>query len=118
MRSDILERFIPNRRFKIIEGSFDEVLPGLTGNGIKPGMVFIDGNHSKEPVMKYFNRIAELSDTGTVIIIDDINYSKEMAEAWNEIKIHRKVSVSIDLFRMGILFFREGINHNNYIIRY
>jgi predicted O-methyltransferase YrrM len=115
-RQNFIEAGLSN--IKIIEGSFEEVLQGLVDNGIKPGMVFIDGNHRKEPVMKYFNRIAELSDTGTVIIIDDINYSKEMAETWNEIKIHRKVSVSIDLFRIGILFFREGINHNNYIIRY
>ena len=62
--------------------------------------------------------LAEFSDSKTVIIIDDINYSKEMAEAWKEIKLHPKVSVSIDIFRMGILFFREGINHNNYVIRY
>ncbi len=103
---------------KIFEGPFDEVLPGLAKTGVNPGLVFIDGNHRKEPVMKYFNQLAELSNNKTVIIIDDINYSNEMTEVWNEIKLHERVSVSIDLFRMGIVFFREGINHNNYIIRY
>ena len=103
---------------KIFEGPFDEVLPGLAETGVNPGLVFIDGNHRKEPVVKYFNKLAEISSDKTVIIIDDINYSNEMTEAWNEIKLHEKVSVSIDLFRMGIVFFREGINHNNYIIRY
>jgi predicted O-methyltransferase YrrM len=103
---------------KVLEGPFDEFLPGFSTAGVKPGLVFIDGNHRKAPVIKYFNMIAELADTKTVIIIDDINYSKEMANAWDEIKRHKKVSVSIDIFRMGILFFREGINHNDYIIRY
>jgi predicted O-methyltransferase YrrM len=103
---------------RILEGQFDEVLQGFSIKDSKPGLVFIDGHHRKEPVIKYFNQMAELSDSKTVIIIDDINYSKEMAEAWDEIKLHKKVSVSIDIFRMGILFFREGINHNNYIIRY
>jgi predicted O-methyltransferase YrrM len=102
----------------MLEGPFDEVLPVLVASDEKPGLVFIDGNHRKAPVINYFNQIAELSDYKTVIIVDDINYSKEMAEAWDELKLHKKVSVSIDLFRMGILFFREGINHNNYIIRY
>jgi hypothetical protein len=41
-----------------------------------------------------------------------------MAEAWDELKQHGKVSVSIDIFRMGILFFKEGISHNEYVIRY
>jgi predicted O-methyltransferase YrrM len=103
---------------KIIEGSFDEILPGVLSGGVKPGLVFIDGNHRKEAVIKYFNQIAEISDGRTVVIIDDISYSRGMAEAWKEVKLHKKVSVSIDINRMGILFFREGINHNNYIIRY
>ena len=102
----------------ILEGQFEEILPGLLTSVVSPGLVFIDGNHRKEPVINYFNMIAEFSDRNTVVIIDDINYSIEMSQAWNEIKLHEKVSVSIDIFRMGILFFREGINHNHYIIRY
>ena len=115
-RQNFVEAGLNN--IKILEGPFDEILPGFATTGVKPGLVFIDGNHRKDAVIKYFNQIAELSDNKTVIIIDDINHSKEMAEAWDEIKLHKKVSVSIDIFRMGILFFREGINHNNYIIRY
>jgi predicted O-methyltransferase YrrM len=103
---------------KVIDGSFDDVLPELVKAGVKPGLVFIDGNHRKEPVIRYFNQLAKFSDNKTVIIIDDINYSKEMAEAWKEIKLNEKVTVSIDIHRMGICFFREGINPNNYIIRY
>jgi predicted O-methyltransferase YrrM len=106
------------KNIMVLVGPFEEILPGFATIGVTPGLVFIDGNHRKEPVIKYFNLMAELSDTSTVIIIDDIDYSKEMAEAWDKIRLHKKVSVSIDIFRMGILFFREGINHNNYRIRY
>jgi predicted O-methyltransferase YrrM len=107
-----------HNNIKILTGSFDEILPELALNSIRPGLVFIDGNHRKAPVMRYFNKIAEISDSKTVVIIDDINYSNEMAEVWTEIKLHKKVTISIDIFRMGILFFREGITHNDYIIRY
>jgi predicted O-methyltransferase YrrM len=103
---------------KILEGSFEEILPSFAKNPDTPGLVFIDGNHRKEPVIRYFNEIAAISGRDTVVIVDDINYSKEMAEAWNELKKHERVSVSIDVFRMGILFFREGISHNEYVIRY
>ena len=54
--------------------------------------------------------MAEISDNNTVIIIDDIHYSKEMEEAWNEIKQYEKVICTVDIFRMGIVFFREGID--------
>ena len=103
---------------EIFTGSFDEILPDITNPGSKPGLVFIDGNHRKEPTIRYFNRMAEISDSKTVIIIDDIYSSKEMEEAWIEIKRYKKISLTIDIFRMGIVFFRETINHNDYIIRY
>lgn len=103
---------------EVISGAFDEILPVLMKSRKKPGLVFIDGNHSKKPVLSYFNKIAEISDKKTVIVIDDIYYSREMGEAWNEIKRCKKVSLTIDIYRMGIVFFREGINHNDYIFRY
>lgn len=101
-----------------LTGSFDEMLPFVFKNGAKPGLVFIDGDHRKEPVLRYFGKIAEASDNNTVIVIDDIYYSKEMEEAWNEIKINEKVMVAVDIFRMGIVFFRKGITKQNYIVRH
>lgn len=98
-------------------GSFDDIIKDF-GVEMKPGLVFIDGNHRKEPVLRYFNKIADISDSATVVILDDIYYSKEMAEAWNEIKLNKKVSVSVDIFRMGICFFRKGLKPNSYVIRY
>jgi predicted O-methyltransferase YrrM len=103
---------------EMFEGSFEEILPVITKCNEKPGLVFIDGDHRKEPVIDNFKRIVEASDTRTVVIVDDISYSPEMEEAWNEIKQDKRVSFTIDIFRMGIVFFRTGINHNDYIIRY
>jgi predicted O-methyltransferase YrrM len=99
-------------------GSFDDCLPAVLGSSSAPGMVFIDGNHRKEPVMKYFEMIAQKSSGNTVVVIDDIYHSPEMKDAWQSIKSHKKVSVTIDVFRMGIVFFREGINSNHFIVRH
>jgi predicted O-methyltransferase YrrM len=103
---------------KIFTGSFEENIPEIIGSGLKPGMIFIDGNHRKEPVIEYFNKMASVSDSKTVIIIDDIYSSRGMKEAWNEIKTFEKVTLTVDIYRMGIVFFRKGMNRNHYIIRY
>jgi len=99
-------------------GSFDELLPQLTDGKISPGMVFIDGNHRKEPTIRYFNSIADISSGSTLVVIDDIHSGDEMEEAWSIIKDHGRVSVTVDIFRMGLVFFREGISRGHYIIRY
>jgi predicted O-methyltransferase YrrM len=103
---------------RLLNGSFEDLLPQIKSEKVCPGLVFIDGNHRKEPVINYFNQVAEMSGNKTVVIIDDINYCREMAEAWSVIKNHRKVTFSIDIFRMGIVFFRKGMTRFNYVIRY
>jgi predicted O-methyltransferase YrrM len=103
---------------RLLNGSFDELLPLIKSENVCPGLVFIDGNHRKEPIVRYFNKVADMSANRTVVIIDDINSSQEMAEAWSEIKNHRNVTLSIDIFRLGMVFFREGISRSSYVIRY
>lgn len=105
------------KNIKLLKGPFDESLDFITQN-VNLGLVFIDGNHRKEPLLKYFVTMAEISTPQTVIIIDDIHSSREMEEAWKIIKDHQRVSITIDIFRMGIVFFREGMSHTDYIIRY
>lgn len=103
---------------RLLTGSFEDLIPELLKEAVNPGLVFIDGNHRKEPVMDYFRQMAQLADKGTVIVIDDIHHSKEMEEAWAGIKQHEKVTFTVDIFRMGLVFFREGMNHFNYVIKY
>jgi predicted O-methyltransferase YrrM len=106
------------RNISLLTGSFDEKLPELIKRNISPGLVFVDGNHRKEPAIKYFSQLAEISNDRTVIIIDDIHCSDEMEEAWSVIKNHEKVSLTVDIFRMGFVFFRGGVNRFNYVVRY
>jgi predicted O-methyltransferase YrrM len=103
---------------KQLIGSFDELLPEIKVLNGEPGLVFIDGNHRKDPVIDYFYQVAEKSGKSTVIIIDDIHNTKEMEDAWNIIRQHEKVTTTIDINRMGIVFFRDGLTHYDYYINY
>ncbi len=114
--ANIKDECISNIR--LYEGTFDYILPLIIKSGLTPGLVFVDGNHRKEPVLNYFRLLLTVVSGTTVIVFDDINYSAEMNEAWQEIKRNERISLSIDLNRMGIVFFKEGITHNDYIIRY
>jgi predicted O-methyltransferase YrrM len=103
---------------RLLKGSFDSMLPSIRNMKFCPGLVFIDGDHRKEPLLRYFRLIAGISDDKTVIIIDDIYNSGEMAEAWGEIKADKRVTLTIDIFRMGIVFFRKGMSRMDFVIRY
>lgn len=102
----------------LLRGAFDDLIPRLIERDLCPGLVFIDGNHRKDPLLRYFSQMADISSYNTVIVIDDIHLSAEMEKAWLEIKKYDNVSCTIDLFRMGLVFFRKGLNHYDYVIRY
>lgn len=99
-------------------GSFDVLLPKICGEGVEPGLVFIDGNHRRDAVLGYFNYLADLDRKEMVIVIDDIYLSREMVSAWEVIKQNNKVTLSLDLYRMGIVFFRSGLTKCNCTVRY
>jgi predicted O-methyltransferase YrrM len=95
------------KNVEIIEGDFSETLPVLLQKLQVVDLAFIDGNHRKQPTLKYFTQLLNKSDENTILIFDDIHWSKEMEEAWEEIKSHPSVTLSIDLFFIGIIFFRK-----------
>lgn len=80
-------------------------------------LVYIDGNHSKENTLDYFNKLLPNIHNNTVLIFDDIYWSPAMTEAWQEISAHPKVTVSIDSFYWGLVFFRKEQEKQHFILR-
>lgn len=106
------------QNIKLRTGEFTTNLQDLRRTGFKASMIFVDGDHRKEPLLRNFDLLKKIIKPGSVMIFDDINYSSEMNTAWHEIKKDSGVSVSIDIFQMGIVFFREGMVKQDFKIRY
>lgn len=80
-------------------------------------LIFIDGDHNGERTLSYFNSLLKNIHNGSVIIFDDIYWSRDMTEAWQEIIANEKVTVSIDTFQWGIVFFRKEQTKEHFVIR-
>lgn len=106
------------RNIRLITGNFDDRLPDLIGNLISDRfMLYIDGNHQKEATLRYFNWALEKAGENTVIIFDDIHWSEGMEDAWEIIKEHPRVTMSIDIFFMGIIYFKKVYNKQHFMLR-
>ncbi|MGM5470783.1 O-methyltransferase [Flavobacteriaceae bacterium LMO-SS05] len=109
-----LDRFqIQNLTLKT--GRFEDELPTLAQH--QWDLVFFDGNHQKAATLQYFETLLPSATTHSVFIFDDIYWSKGMTEAWELIKQHPKVSVTIDTFYWGLVFFRTEQAKQNFKIR-
>jgi predicted O-methyltransferase YrrM len=80
-------------------------------------LIYFDGNHQKQATLHYFHQLLPLAHNDSVFIFDDIHWSKGMEEAWEEIKGHPEVRVSIDSFFWGIVFFRREQKKEHFTIR-
>lgn len=80
-------------------------------------LIYFDGNHSKKATLDYFELLLPTITNETVWIFDDIHWSAEMEEAWGIIKNHPKVTVTIDTFQWGIVFFRMEQEKEHFVIR-
>ncbi|MEK8179728.1 class I SAM-dependent methyltransferase [Flavobacterium buctense] len=80
-------------------------------------LIYFDGNHSKQATLNYFELLLPTITNETVWIFDDIHWSKDMEEAWEIIQNHPKVTVTIDTFQWGLVFFRTEQEKEHFVIR-
>jgi predicted O-methyltransferase YrrM len=93
---------------ELVTGNFDDILPAVTCQlSSLIDLAFIDGNHRKGPTLSYFNQIMNKAGPDSIFIFDDIHWSREMEEAWQAIKDDPRVMLTVDLFFLGLVFFRK-----------
>jgi len=107
------------RNIEIIEGNFDNTLSSIITHHSSVDFAFIDGNHRQEPTISYFQQLLTKANNDSILVFDDIHWSSEMEAAWETIKKHSAVTCSIDLFFIGIVFFRKEFKEKqHFVIRF
>lgn len=96
---------------------FESYLNDLKLETLNLKLIFFDGNHSKKATLNYFEKLLPTVTNDTVWIFDDIHWSADMEEAWESIKKHPKVTVTIDTFQWGLVFFRREQPKEHFVIR-
>ena len=97
--------FSANHRtnIELVSGNIDEELGPLLDRLPELDFIFLDANHRYEPTLRYAEQVLLKLRSGGLIIADDIHRSKEMNQAWNELRFNPEIQGSINLFRWGIL---------------
>ncbi|MBC6606700.1 class I SAM-dependent methyltransferase [Hymenobacter sp. BT188] len=107
------------RNAELIEGNLDATLaPTLAALDTPVDFVFFDGNHRYEPTVRYFEQCLTRRTDQSVFVFDDIHWSAEMEGAWQTIKVHPEVMLTVDLFFMGLVFFRKNQPKQHFSLRF
>ena len=102
-----------------ITGNLQETLKHEVEKVAALDFVFFDANHRLEPTLSYFETCLAKAHEHSVFVFDDIYWSVEMQQAWQEIKNHPTVTLTIDLFQVGLVFFRkENFEKQHFKLRF
>jgi predicted O-methyltransferase YrrM len=117
--SKIAKKIFINNHFNTIEiltGDFKKTIPEITNNNTYH-FIYFDGNHTKKATLDYFKTCLKTMNNNSIWVFDDIYLNKGMKEAWSEIKNNQKVTVTVDIFYLGIVFFRKEQEKEHFKIR-
>ena len=103
---------------EIVVGNLDQTLPKRLESIEKIDLAFFDANHRFEPTVRYFENCLGKAHQNSVFIFDDIHWSDDMELAWQTIKDNPRVRVTIDLFFVGIVFFKETQTKQHFTVWY
>ena len=98
-------------------GNFDDILKRVVDEKTYD-MIVIDGNHKGDKVLEYFQTLIKHTNKDGVIIIDDIRWSPSMYNCWKQVMKHPRVTCTLDLFQLGLVFFKPGMVRQNFTIRF
>jgi predicted O-methyltransferase YrrM len=99
-------------------GTFDEVLDQVLNKRKSWDLIYIDGNHRYEATMRYLERIKPFLNENSLVILDDIYWSKEMTQAWHQACQREEYTLFLDYFHFGILFCRPRMQREYHKVRY
>lgn len=105
------------KNITLITGSFRNGFPQVFSQTDQVDFVFLDGHHEEKATLEYFETLLPHLHEKSILVADDIHWSKGMKKAWSGIREHPQVSLTADTFQMGLVFFDPGLPKQTLIIR-
>ena len=85
---------------------------------LNTGFVFFSRASFEDDTWDYLVDCLNYKTADSVFVFEGIHHNKAMEDAWEEIKGNEDVSVTLDLYCIGMVFFREGIEKQDLVLKY
>ena len=107
------------QNIQCITGPFEQTLQPLLDTLHQVDFAYLDGNHRLAPTLAYFEALLPKCHAASILVMDDIHWSAEMEQAWQQVKQHPAVTLTVDLFYLGLVFFNDDIKvKQDFVIRF
>ncbi len=91
-------------------GPFHESLAPALEAARPVDFLFNDGHHDGKALLRYFQLAFPYMAEESIVVFDDIAWSRDMRAAWREIGRDKRVAVTIDLGVIGVALLSKGLS--------
>ena len=95
------------KNIHMLVGDCKQLLDEYIKKNNKIGLMYSNINTDYASMMVYFNQLLGSIQPDSILIFQNIHFSRDMERAWEEIKANEIVTLTIDLFYTGIVLFRK-----------
>ncbi|TBN02388.1 class I SAM-dependent methyltransferase [Hyunsoonleella flava] len=110
---DQFKTIVNSNSFEVIQGLYEDTFKKVLQKTQYFNLLFIDGNHKKAPTLQYFNDLKSKMTSPAILIFDDIYWSEDMKDAWDDIKNDTDVNFTIDLYEQGVVILDKNESTKN-----
>ncbi|QEC76074.1 hypothetical protein [Mucilaginibacter ginsenosidivorax] len=79
----------------------------ITLNKTPSGLLVFHGENLKEKTLPYFIQYLDKINPDTIMLFTGMYTAKSLKQAWSQIKLNPKVTLTINLFWIGLVFFKQ-----------
>lgn len=97
-------------------GSYRELLPQALEKMNQIDFIFFNTLYEQQNNIWLFNECIKHIHNETIFVFEGIKASRKMREFWKEVCSRHEVTVTIDLYSMGIVFFNKKLHKRDYIV--
>ncbi len=104
------------QNIQLLEGKAQALLPVFSEQTTKLDLVFIDAHHNEAATLLFFDTLINCLHHQSIVVVGDIHWSADMESAWNKLILYPEVTLSVDIFDAGILFFNPDLRKETEVL--
>lgn len=97
-------------------GAYAEVLPAALQDLGQPDFVFFNTLHEQQNNAALFEMCLKHVHENTVFVFEGIQANRQMSAFWQNVCACPQVTVTLDLYSLGIVFFNKKLHKRDYIV--